>query len=84
MQCKLFSYQSSLYFTVDCGFTKWSDWSKCTKTCGEASKSRTRTATNPPHRGIGKKCVGPLRETKDCGLTPCDGKYLQCQEISVS
>jgi len=48
---------------VDC---QWSNWSKCSKTCGTGKK--TRTIQIPPQNG-GKECSGPSQE--NCNTQSC-------------
>lgn len=48
--------------SIDGGFSDWSDWSDCK----DGRQERTRTCTNPPPHGNGKKCEGDLKETRQC------------------
>ena len=64
---------SFLPFTVDGGFTEWSEYSACNKTCGKGKKTRTRECTNPPPSGGGKNCKGKYSETKKCKVRSCKG-----------
>ena len=52
------------------GFTEWSEWSTCTKTCGlNATKTRNRECQDE-NRG----CIGETTETQTCSpFTPCPG-----------
>jgi len=36
---------------VDCVVGTWAKWSDCSKTCGNGSRTRTRTLTQPRHGG---------------------------------
>ncbi|KAJ8320121.1 hypothetical protein KUTeg_001708 [Tegillarca granosa] len=56
---------------VDGGWTPWSIYSPCTKTCGTGSKSRTRTCSSPPPQYNGKDCSGALLETATCNTNHC-------------
>lgn len=56
---------------VDGGYSKWSKWGDCGKTCGEALKTRKRTCTNPKPRGAGETCKGPDTQRKACNLPVC-------------
>ena len=61
--------------TVDGGWTQWSSWSSCSKTCGVGSSTRTRTCTNPAPKKGGADCVGPNKRTNICNTTiACPGK----------
>ncbi|XP_078378572.1 coadhesin-like [Oculina patagonica] len=69
-------------------FTEWSEWSKCSVTCGGGAQKRTRTCTHPPPGQGGRSCeelsLGPSAETQDCSPKPCpiDGNYTEWSEWS--
>lgn len=56
---------------IDGGFTFWSQFHECDKTCGNGVQKRTRSCSNPPPQYDGKKCEGPVEETKACNMRPC-------------
>lgn len=59
---------------VNGGFTEWSEYSACSKTCGkDAVKTRTRTCTNPPPSGGGKGCGKRTEQKVKCKLPKCKG-----------
>ena len=61
---------------VDGGYTQWSNWTVCSKTCGGGSKSRKRTCTNPKPQGNGQPCypsLGEAEENEKCNDKKCDG-----------
>merc|ERR1711973_328044 len=47
---------------VDGGWSKWTVWTECSKTCGKGHRSRVRTCTNPPPSGGGRLCKGGKKE----------------------
>ena len=53
-------------FSVDGGFSDWSSWSQCSVTCGNGTKQRTRSCTNPPPANSGKQCGGRTLEIIIC------------------
>ncbi|KAL9951960.1 hypothetical protein ACROYT_G044721 [Oculina patagonica] len=57
---------------IDGGYTDWSA-SECSVTCGEGTKTFTRTCTNPPPSNGGKDCseLGPDVKTEECNLQEC-------------
>ncbi|KAK7454681.1 hypothetical protein BaRGS_00039564, partial [Batillaria attramentaria] len=42
---------------VDGGWSCWTDWGPCSVTCGEGTRTRTRTCDNPPPSNGGADCV---------------------------
>ncbi|XP_031549934.1 A disintegrin and metalloproteinase with thrombospondin motifs adt-2-like [Actinia tenebrosa] len=74
---------------VDGGWSDFSHWSDCTKTCGGGTKERTRSCTNPAPSFDGKDCEGVAKETKACNSEPCrprlsyltsNGPSIQCYQ----
>ncbi|KAM9306065.1 SCO-spondin-like, partial [Gastrophryne carolinensis] len=56
---------------VDCGWSAWSQWTPCDRTCGAGMQERFRSPTNPPSANGGAPCGGDTREVRPC-YTPCD------------
>ena len=56
---------------VNGGFTEWSEYSACSKTCGKGEQTRTRTCTNPLPSGGGKGCGKITQQKKNCNLGKC-------------
>ncbi|XP_074627228.1 uncharacterized protein LOC141885237 isoform X4 [Acropora palmata] len=58
---------------VDGGFTGWTDWSACSRSCGPGVTSRHRTCSNPRPSAGGKDCsnLGSAFEQRSCLLTEC-------------
>jgi hypothetical protein len=54
---------------VDCGMTKFGDWSKCSMQCGKGTHERTRSMVRAPLFG-GKRCPS-MKDHKVCEITPC-------------
>lgn len=44
-------------------------------TCGSGTQYRDRTCTNPEPAHGGNECNGPVRNTRECKMKPCPGKY---------
>ncbi|XP_048578990.1 semaphorin-5A isoform X2 [Nematostella vectensis] len=59
---------------VDGGWSSFSGWSSCSKTCGSGTQSRARTCTNPRPAHGGKDCVGDAQETVQCATRPCPAR----------
>ena len=62
---------------VDGGWSSWSLWSECNKTCGWGVHQRYRTCTNPPPSHGGAPCTGESLEIGSCvsSLCPVDGGW---------
>lgn len=55
------------------GFSLWSSWSPCSKTCGQGVRSKERTCTNPRPIHRGKKCSGEYLKRESCRVKDCPG-----------
>lgn len=68
--------------SIDGGYTRWTTWTQCSKTCGKSVRIRYRSCTNPPPFGNGKNCdrFGGPREVNKCKAKKCVKKPAPCQE----
>lgn len=58
----------------------WTAWTKCSVTCGNGTRSRRRTCSNPRPQYGGLDCVGQPMQTEICVVnTACVGKYFSSQ-----
>lgn len=55
---------------VDCMITEWTEWEKCTETCGKQYVTRTRMVKRQPENG-GKRCPKKLLRKRKCKLPKC-------------
>ncbi|XP_057299773.1 coadhesin-like [Hydractinia symbiolongicarpus] len=59
----------------DGGYSAWSVWTECSKTCGDGRIERVRKCNNPKPSGKGKSCkeqgLGPTIEMDECNLKDC-------------
>eukprot|EP00933_Yihiella_yeosuensis_P057696 TRINITY_DN5769_c1_g2_i1.p1 TRINITY_DN5769_c1_g2~~TRINITY_DN5769_c1_g2_i1.p1 ORF type:complete len:1326 (+),score=179.83 TRINITY_DN5769_c1_g2_i1:153-4130(+) len=55
---------------VDCVWSAWGIWNKCSHTCGGGKSTRFRTVKTPAAHG-GKQCVGSKSQTMQCGQHSC-------------
>ena len=66
---------------VDGQWGSWSEWSKCSVTCGLGITKRNRTCNNPKPSNKGYYCVGDDAENQQCpqqdDVKLCPGKYLK-------
>ncbi|KAI8492290.1 hypothetical protein Bbelb_301870 [Branchiostoma belcheri] len=64
--------------SVDGGWSDWTPWSDCSRTCGVGTRSRSRTCTQPAPANGGVDCVGQAQETQQCNTgvsCPVDGGW---------
>lgn len=63
---------------VNGGYTQWTSYGVCSKTCGKGEQTRKRTCTNPSPAHGGQRCSGPSTQDKSCKLRECpiDGGYV--------
>ena len=64
-----------LCVTVNGGWTEWTLWTTCTKTCGSGSTMRNRTCTNPSTTYGGMDCKGTGDELILCNTNRCLGEF---------
>lgn len=65
------------YCQIHGGWSEWSAWSSCSKTCGSGLRSRKRFCTNPTPKFNGTDCDGENVEYEECRLTFCYGNSLK-------
>ena len=72
---------------VNGSYSKWSNFSLCSKSCGNGTMVRTRTCTNPEPKHGGRNCslFGPSKEIKSCNIFPCPihGNFSSWSVFSV-
>ena len=71
-------YCAFFFFTVNGGFSQWTEFSECTRSCGTGTRFRTRTCDNPGPRFGGNDCtvIGEDLQTFRCNMNPCPGIEL--------
>ncbi|XP_015209797.2 SCO-spondin [Lepisosteus oculatus] len=60
---------------VDCGWSSWTQWSTCSRTCDVGMRRRYRSGTNPAPVFGGRACDGSMVEMDSCSLGPCQGVW---------
>ena len=55
---------------MDCHWSKWGLWSKCSKSCGNGFSLRKRTKVTTAENG-GKECVGKNTIRRSCNKRRC-------------
>ena len=61
---------------VACKWTDYSDWTSCSKSCGEGTQTRSRYIQRVASNG-GKECTGGRTKSKSCTKQACPGKYFK-------
>lgn len=56
---------------VNGGFTNWSEFGSCSKTCGSGVQAKNRNCSQPAPANGGKDCEGASEETQACNTDPC-------------
>ncbi|XP_067056524.1 coadhesin-like isoform X3 [Acropora muricata] len=76
---------------VNGGYSQWTVFTKCTKTCGQGTRFRSRNCNNPVPRFGGLNCsiLGDDVETVKCNTQPCPvnggyGDWFDFGECSVT
>lgn len=64
---------NSSIFTVDGGWSVWSQWNSCSKSCGTGLQQRSRNCTQPAPMHNGKPCEGEPWENRPCNVHACPG-----------
>lgn len=62
---------------VDGGWSDWTPWSTCSKTCGVGVHVRKRSCSNPEPKYKGAPCDGENVEYEECRVTPCYGNSIR-------
>ncbi|XP_064646659.1 uncharacterized protein LOC135499675 isoform X2 [Lineus longissimus] len=66
---------------TDGGYTEWSAWGSCSKTCGGGQETRTRECTNPKPTNGGKECEGSSTDQRTCAPETCPISEAQYEWI---
>jgi hypothetical protein len=60
-----------MWLCLDGGWSKWSNWTSCTATCGGGVQHRVRTCSSPAPKYKGDFCPGVKRDEKPCNTFDC-------------
>ncbi|XP_076243278.1 A disintegrin and metalloproteinase with thrombospondin motifs 3 [Calliopsis andreniformis] len=84
---KNFDFGIALNRPRDGGWSAWSAWDKCSRTCGVGIQCRTRKCNRPLPAYGGKYCSGSSDDCKLCNLPKCsspiDLRAQQCSKLNV-
>ena len=63
---------------------RWGPWTKCSRTCGQGYKTRSRQCDDPAPLYGGKFCSGTLVQLKPCQLKKtCKSSRLHCLHLNL-
>ncbi|XP_005404818.1 PREDICTED: SCO-spondin [Chinchilla lanigera] len=54
------------------GWSRWSPWSWCDRSCGGGRSVRSRSCSSPPPKNGGVSCVGERHHSRVCNPMPCE------------
>ncbi|XP_048069099.1 SCO-spondin [Ursus arctos] len=54
------------------GWSRWSPWSWCDRSCGGGRSLRSRSCSSPPPKNGGAPCVGERHHIRLCNPLPCE------------
>lgn len=69
--CPTYGAFLSASMKVDGGWSKFSDWSACTRSCGSGFRVRARSCTAPAPQFGGAQCKGSREDGEKCHTAPC-------------
>ncbi|KAI0210648.1 hypothetical protein LSAT2_004598 [Lamellibrachia satsuma] len=69
---------------VDGQWSDWDAWTKCTKTCGSGTKSRSRLCNDPEPLNGGRSCAGNATATTKCARWSCPDCNKTCSTGNLS
>ncbi|EPY83741.1 ADAM metallopeptidase with thrombospondin type 1 motif, 14 [Camelus ferus] len=59
----------------DGGWSSWTKFGSCSRSCGGGVRSRSRNCDNPPPAYGGRLCSGPMFQYQVCNSEECPGPY---------
>ena len=69
MKCLMIGERPS---AIDGGWSSWSPWSHCSRTCGSGVASSVRKCNHPPPSKGGAYCKGLWKRHRICATEPCE------------
>ncbi|XP_030753637.1 A disintegrin and metalloproteinase with thrombospondin motifs 7-like isoform X2 [Sitophilus oryzae] len=65
---------------INGGWSDWTDWSPCSRTCGGGVTYRERYCSNPTPTNRGKYCIGDRKSVKLCNTQLCPEDSISFRE----
>uniref|UniRef100_A0A8C4TQW6 ADAM metallopeptidase with thrombospondin type 1 motif, 10 n=1 Tax=Erpetoichthys calabaricus TaxID=27687 RepID=A0A8C4TQW6_ERPCA len=69
---------------VDGGWSLWSPWGECSRTCGGGVSSSTRHCDSPRPTIGGKYCLGERKRFRSCNIDECPAGSLEFREVQCA
>ena len=66
--------QLNFVFLANGSWGEWDSYGTCSVTCGDGTKSRARSCSNPTPFGDGSDCSGSSSQSSSCNNEACPGK----------
>ena len=60
-----------MIFSVECKWDNWSEWSACSKTCGDGGVQIRRRGQSAEAGNRGRDCSGAYRDERNCIVKAC-------------
>ena len=64
---------------VDCQWSEWSAWERCSKTCGSGQRKARRTIRQQAQNG-GRSCQGSSTKSETCKTNACPSAPSQSKQ----
>ncbi|KAM5255351.1 SCO-spondin-like [Ctenodactylus gundi] len=64
------------------GWSRWSPWSWCDRSCGGGQSLRSRSCSSPPPKNGGAPCVGERHQARLCNPMPCEERCLADMKLA--
>ncbi|KFO81131.1 A disintegrin and metalloproteinase with thrombospondin motifs 7, partial [Cuculus canorus] len=72
---------------VDGGWSSWSSWAACSRSCGAGVQSAERQCSSPTPKYGGRYCLGERKRIRICNIRPCpldkpSFRQVQCSQFN--
>jgi len=71
--------------TKDGGYSEWTRWTECSKSCNKGVQFRERTCTSPAPSGGGRDCteLGSSEESRFCNAQKCEKACKKAMDLGI-
>ncbi|NWS74286.1 ATS7 metalloproteinase, partial [Crotophaga sulcirostris] len=72
---------------IDGGWSSWSSWAACSRSCGAGVQSAERQCSSPTPKYGGRYCLGERKRFRICNIRPCpldkpSFRQIQCSQFN--